>query len=374
MVCSPSSLVIAAAFLLCSVDAVLSPQVEGSNVTIETFIENVKLHDIPFEKRHVNRSAPVTLSFMITYTHKPPKTDLTWFLDGVEIKVNRFTEAPENPSAIFSVESVDGFTLHISLHLRDKNLTPGNYTLLVTSHEDKLAAAAVSGYVVSPPILPLFPKERRVLDGDRLSIFCEVFGHPKPTEVNWRFAHIKPDSMDDTGVLLDAKSFLAPLTPNSTMYKFSTSSVTNDQLIFTNLNESFSGLFECQVNGSMGGDQTLILVNVKDRWAALWPFIGIVIEVTVLVTAILLYERHQLRSEPSKPDAGVGPTHDAPSSNAKMKNSAMQQNQQQNNMTAPVANAPDLGADAVLDNNKISGIESGDTKQDELRQRGALRC
>lgn len=40
-----------------------------------------------------------------------------------------------------------------------------------------------------------------------------------------------------------------------------------------------------------------------DRWAALWPFIGIVVEVTVLVAAILLYERHQIRSKPTAASA-----------------------------------------------------------------------
>ncbi len=52
------------------------------------------------------------------------------------------------------------------------------------------------------------------------------------------------------------------------------------------------------------------IVNIKscyppflDRWAALWPFIGIVVEVTVLVAAILLYERHQIRSKPVTPGA-----------------------------------------------------------------------
>lgn len=40
-------------------------------------------------------------------------------------------------------------------------------------------------------------------------------------------------------------------------------------------------------------------IAILDRWAALWPFLGIVIEVTLLVSIILVYERYELRKNPT---------------------------------------------------------------------------
>jgi len=44
-------------------------------------------------------------------------------------------------------------------------------------------------------------------------------------------------------------------------------------------------------------------VRVKDKLAALWPFLGIVGEVAILVTVIFLYERHQLRKQRQQEEA-----------------------------------------------------------------------
>lgn len=82
-------------------------------------------------------------------------------------------------------------------------------------------------------------------------------------------------------------------------------------------------------------------VPCLDRWAALWPFIGIVIEVTVLVTAILLYERHQMRSKPNKLDVNAAPQ-DASSPSTKARTSGVLQ--QQRNATTEDADASKANA------------------------------
>ncbi|KAF5396803.1 hypothetical protein PHET_10192 [Paragonimus heterotremus] len=225
--------------------------------------------------------------------------------------------------------------------------------------------------ITAPPILPLFSKDRRVLEGDRLSLFCEVTGYPKPSQVHWFFAHIQPDMMEDKSALAEARDRLEELVLNANVSKFITNSVMNDQLLFIELPSEYNGLYKCKVDGDDGGDETLILVNVKDRWAALWPFVGIVIEVTVLVTAILLYERHQMRSKPTKTDVVTGQvTTDATSPNIKRTGAAQVQ---QNNTTVPVI-TPDPNADVNVEGNRTTGVEFGDAKHDELRQRGASRC
>jgi len=38
-----------------------------------------------------------------------------------------------------------------------------------------------------------------------------------------------------------------------------------------------------------------VLVQVKDKYAALWPFLGICVEVAVLCTIILIYEKRRAK-------------------------------------------------------------------------------
>lgn len=49
-------------------------------------------------------------------------------------------------------------------------------------------------------------------------------------------------------------------------------------------------------NGIAASDQT-VLIRVKDKLAALWPFLGIVGEVIILCTVIFFYEKKRSKSE-----------------------------------------------------------------------------
>ncbi|OON19329.1 hypothetical protein X801_04806 [Opisthorchis viverrini] len=163
--------------------------------------------------------------------------------------------------------------------------------------------------------------------------------------------------MKDSDALVEARADLALLGENSSEYQFLTKSVPNDQLLFPQLPSAYNGLYECSVGDPENGDESLILVNVKDRWAALWPFIGIVIEVAVLVTAILLYERHQMRSKPLKVDANATATTAATTTEASSPgmNPRTTQIQQQNNINA----VGEPNNETTVDGNKGSNAEAG---------------
>lgn len=60
----------------------------------------------------------------------------------------------------------------------------------------------------------------------------------------------------------------------------------------------------------------VIHLITADRWAALWPFVGIVVEVTILVAAILLYERHQIRKKPAASEPAATTETTSPNGNA----------------------------------------------------------
>lgn len=86
---------------------------------------------------------------------------------------------------------------------------------------------------------------------------------------------------------------------------FVSSSQGRSELRIENLNmEADPGKYGCNGTSSEGTDQATVTLRVRSHLAALWPFLGIVAEVLVLVTIIFIYEKRRkpedvLDGEPS---------------------------------------------------------------------------
>lgn len=82
--------------------------------------------------------------------------------------------------------------------------------------------------------------------------------------------------------------------------KLMVSSETKSELHIQNLVlEEDPGMYACNGTNTEGTDHAVITLRVRNRLAALWPFLGIVAEVLVLVTIIFIYEKRR------KPDKGL---------------------------------------------------------------------
>lgn len=76
------------------------------------------------------------------------------------------------------------------------------------------------------------------------------------------------------------------------------SSETKTELHIQNLDlEADPGKYACNGTNTEGTDQAIITLRVRNRLAALWPFLGIVAEVLVLVTIIFIYEKRRKPDE-----------------------------------------------------------------------------
>ncbi|XP_076802444.1 basigin-like [Clavelina lepadiformis] len=67
-------------------------------------------------------------------------------------------------------------------------------------------------------------------------------------------------------------------------------------LTFNKLKYNMQAYYECQVMNSAGNQTVEVHVRVKDRLAALWPFLGIVSEVVILIIIIFTYEKRSKKA------------------------------------------------------------------------------
>lgn len=124
------------------------------------------------------------------------------------------------------------------------------------------------------------PTSTTVLENDKISLNCQVEGNPTPT-VHW---------LKD-GVPVDEAI-------NSTRLKLEDNDhVSEGKLRIEPVLKSDNGNYVCVINQYSLVLNTTTEVKVKDIYAALWPFLGIVCEVVILCFIIFIYEKRRIKHE-----------------------------------------------------------------------------
>ncbi|GFO13568.1 neural cell adhesion molecule 1 [Plakobranchus ocellatus] len=127
------------------------------------------------------------------------------------------------------------------------------------------------------PFVEDFKKSKNLIEKDNMELQCKVKGYPKPT-VTW---------YKDNAILNISQDHRIELLPLDG-YK-------NARLIIKGIEFSDEGEYACKAFSSYFNETAIktITVRVKDKLAALWPFLGIVCEVVILCAIIFIYEKRR---------------------------------------------------------------------------------
>ncbi|XP_039694958.1 basigin [Pteropus medius] len=137
--------------------------------------------------------------------------------------------------------------------------------------------------VPGPPRVKAVKKSEHATEGEGVVLACKSESFPPITEWVWY-------KVSDTEQQI--------LTNNSQNKVYVVSVETRTELHILNLDlETDPGKYVCNGSSVEGTDQAVIVLHVRSQLAALWPFLGIVAEVLVLVTIIFIYEKRRKPDE-----------------------------------------------------------------------------
>jgi hypothetical protein len=145
--------------------------------------------------------------------------------------------------------------------------------------------------IITPPKLYVSDKKSETqTEGMDVEFECKLvagYQHDQPLEWKW-FAGANE-------ILNKTNKYEITISVNKSSSRLSVRSVTQQD----------NGKIKCVPTNGLGKDEQEVLLRVKNTLAALWPFIGIIIEVAVLCVIILVFEKKcgkkaEDESEPSQ--------------------------------------------------------------------------
>ncbi|XP_011304316.1 basigin [Fopius arisanus] len=168
----------------------------------------------------------------------------------------------------------------------------GTYVCNVTG----IANASTTFKIVGKPYPAIFPRSVTVVEGEKLLLSCTDDTHLPGIKVQWEFAS-KNYTTDEGRVKL-----------------LRNGNVNGGTLSVENIGKNDRGDVKCYLGYDWNKFDDLhvsgkaeLTLRVKDRLAALWPFLGICAEVVVLCAIILIYEKKRNKSELEESDTDQSP-------------------------------------------------------------------
>jgi len=123
-----------------------------------------------------------------------------------------------------------------------------------------------------------FPESKNLVEGDPLVLNCVIEArYPNDVSIEWL---VGGEPIDDPRITLSEHGGVE------------NASLRLEDTTFEDKND-----YSCVAVNECGNSTSIILVRIKDKLAALWPFLGICAEVAILCTIIFIYERRRAKKQ-----------------------------------------------------------------------------
>ncbi|KRX16177.1 Neuroplastin [Trichinella nelsoni] len=131
---------------------------------------------------------------------------------------------------------------------------------------------------------------KNMLYGETAELSCPVYGYPMP-KIVWK--------RENEDLIVDYKFNIRMLVANDSgrIHFESCNGIANGTLIIRDATYDDRASYTCVATNEFGSDNFTVLIRVKDKLAALWPFLGIVTEVVILMIAIFIFEKRRTKHE-----------------------------------------------------------------------------
>lgn len=168
-------------------------------------------------------------------------------------------------------------------------------------------------------------KSTILIEGERLELLCKVPEQFGPVNVSWH----RSQTVEDDSVMVELETNVPKISSNnkaSTEYVFTTNNgpqvyhnlgdhsilieeidSRTKRLVIGSVQQDHRGYYTCLAdNGVTERSRKVVNLRVKDKLSALWPFLGIVAEIFILLTIIQVWETQRAYRDAHNPDS-TGP-------------------------------------------------------------------
>lgn len=240
----------------------------------------VGIYDMPStNSRILNYKLSNTLHCNVSGISKPDDYAVQWYR-GPNQKLE-----PKEDDRHFQIKDDDLIIKGIN-----EDILKDQFSCNLVSKDTKEIVASAQFQLYGKPTVKIV-SQGTFIEDHKILLECQALGHPKP-HIEWRY--------EDTTF---AHSF-GRFKLKDNMEK----GLLNYYLQVDEADMSDRGEYACRAyNDITNSTEATIFVRIKDKYAALWPFIGICVEVIVLCAIIFVYERKRNKSEIDESDTDQSP-------------------------------------------------------------------